>query len=202
MTGIILVKLKGLPLWLSGKESTCSAGDAEDTGLIPGSGRFTGGRNGNSSSILAWRTPWTEEPRGVPKNQTWALLMQLRFFTSEETKIKDNFVKINVVMKKISNQTASANKWKLENHMLFLWKKWLILRWRVNLWKFLWGTWSKIIITSIIHLDSLWNTRTLCKIFSLHQHYFCRFLQIGEKRDKTLPRILMLQKAERKCWVN
>ena len=57
MTGIILVKLKGLPLWLSGKESTCSAGDAEDTGLIPGSGRFTGGRNANSSSILAWRTP-------------------------------------------------------------------------------------------------------------------------------------------------
>ena len=36
--------------------------------------------------------------------------MQLKFFTSEETKIKDNFVKINVVMKKISNQTASANK--------------------------------------------------------------------------------------------
>ena len=70
MTGIILVKLKGLPLWLSGKESTCNAGDAEDTGLIPGLGRFTGGRNGNSSSILAWRIPWTEEPRGVTKNQT------------------------------------------------------------------------------------------------------------------------------------
>ena len=31
-------------------------------------------------------------------------------FTSEITKIKDNFVKINVAMKKISNQTASANK--------------------------------------------------------------------------------------------
>ena len=34
----------------------------------------------------------------------------VKIFTSEETKIKDNFVKINVVMKKISNQTACANK--------------------------------------------------------------------------------------------
>ena len=28
--------LKGLPWWLSDKESTCAAGDAGDTGLIPG----------------------------------------------------------------------------------------------------------------------------------------------------------------------
>ena len=70
MTWIILVELKGLPWWLSGKESTCNAGDAEDVGSIPGSGRFTGGRNGNSSSILAWRIPWTEEPHGVTKNRT------------------------------------------------------------------------------------------------------------------------------------
>ena len=30
-------------------------------GLIPGSGMFSGGGNGNSS-ILAWVIPWTEEP--------------------------------------------------------------------------------------------------------------------------------------------
>ena len=34
----------GLPKWLSGKESTCQAGDM---GLIPGSGRSTGEGNGN-----------------------------------------------------------------------------------------------------------------------------------------------------------
>jgi len=37
-----------------GKESTCNAGDL---GPTPGSGK--------SLSILAWRIPWTEEPRGL-----------------------------------------------------------------------------------------------------------------------------------------
>ena len=31
-----------------GKESTCNAWDREDTGLIPGSGRSSGGGNGNT----------------------------------------------------------------------------------------------------------------------------------------------------------
>ena len=46
------------PRWLSGKESACSAGD---TGLIldPGEEMAT------HSSILAWETPWTEEPGGI-----------------------------------------------------------------------------------------------------------------------------------------
>ena len=35
---------EGLPWWLSGKESTCQAGDK---GSIPGSGRCPGGGNGN-----------------------------------------------------------------------------------------------------------------------------------------------------------
>ena len=34
------------PWWLNGKESNCQC-DAEDTGLIPGSGRFPGKGNGN-----------------------------------------------------------------------------------------------------------------------------------------------------------
>ena len=35
------------PQWLSSKELSCIAGDAEDVGLIPGSGKSPGGRNGN-----------------------------------------------------------------------------------------------------------------------------------------------------------
>ena len=31
-------------------------------GSIPGSGRSPGEGNGNHSSILAWKIPWTEEP--------------------------------------------------------------------------------------------------------------------------------------------
>ena len=37
----------GLPQWLSGKESTFSAGDAGDVGSVPGSGRFPGGGRSN-----------------------------------------------------------------------------------------------------------------------------------------------------------
>ena len=36
-----------LPQWLSGKESTCSAGATGDMGSIPGSGRSLGGGHGN-----------------------------------------------------------------------------------------------------------------------------------------------------------
>ena len=34
--------LKGLPWWLSGKESACNAGDTGEVGSIPGSGRSPG----------------------------------------------------------------------------------------------------------------------------------------------------------------
>ena len=45
---------------LEGKASACNAGDL---GSIPGSGRSSGEGNGNPSNILAWKIPWTEEPR-------------------------------------------------------------------------------------------------------------------------------------------
>ena len=51
--------MAGLPQWLSSKESFYDAGD---TGLIPGLGRSSGEGNGNHSSTLAWKIPWTEEP--------------------------------------------------------------------------------------------------------------------------------------------
>ena len=44
--------------WLSGKESTCSAGDV---GSILGSGRSPEEGMATHASILAWRIPWTEE---------------------------------------------------------------------------------------------------------------------------------------------
>ena len=34
----------------------------EDVGLIPGLGRFSGDEMATPSSILAWETPWTEDP--------------------------------------------------------------------------------------------------------------------------------------------
>ena len=56
------VDFRGLPWWLSSKESAYNAGDA---GSIRGSGRSPGGGHGNYSSILAWRIPWSEEPSGL-----------------------------------------------------------------------------------------------------------------------------------------
>ena len=48
--------ITGLPWWLSGKESTCNGGDMD--GKIPQKRKC-------HSSILAWETPWTEEPGGL-----------------------------------------------------------------------------------------------------------------------------------------
>ena len=55
-------RILGLPWWLSGKESACSAGN---TGLIPGSGRSPGEGMATPSSLLACKVPWTEEPGGL-----------------------------------------------------------------------------------------------------------------------------------------
>ena len=60
----------GFPGGSNGKESAYNAGDP---GSIPGSGRSPGEGNGNDSSILAWKIPWTGEPgrlqsMGVTKN--------------------------------------------------------------------------------------------------------------------------------------
>ena len=44
------------------EESACNAGDL---GLIPGLGRSPGEGNGTHFSILAWKTPWTEDSGGL-----------------------------------------------------------------------------------------------------------------------------------------
>ena len=47
------------------KNPPANAGDARDTGLIPGSGRSLEKDMATHSSILAWRIPWTKEPGGL-----------------------------------------------------------------------------------------------------------------------------------------
>ena len=42
------------------KNPPANAGDARDTGLIPGSGRSLEKDMATHSSILAWRIPWTK----------------------------------------------------------------------------------------------------------------------------------------------
>ena len=52
------------PVALVVKNMPDNVGDLRDAALIPGSGRSTGKGNGNPS-ILAWRSPWMEEPGGL-----------------------------------------------------------------------------------------------------------------------------------------
>ena len=69
----------GLPRWHSGKESACSAGDTDDAGSIPGSGRSPEVGNG---SLLQYsclensmnRRVWQATVHEVTKNWTWTCL--------------------------------------------------------------------------------------------------------------------------------
>ena len=70
----------GLPRWLTCKESTCNAGDAEDVGLNLGLGRSPGGGHGNSLQYSCLENPmdrggWQTTVHGVTKN--WTQLKQL-----------------------------------------------------------------------------------------------------------------------------
>ena len=51
-----------IPRWLSGKTSAANEGHAGDAGLILGSGRSPGGRNGNPLQYPFLGNLWTEEP--------------------------------------------------------------------------------------------------------------------------------------------
>ena len=53
---------KGFPGGSAVKNPPANAGDAEDVGSIPGSGRSPGEGNVAHSSILAQEIPWREEP--------------------------------------------------------------------------------------------------------------------------------------------
>ena len=53
---------QGFPGGSDGKASTHNVGDPDS---ILGLGRSPGVGNGNHSSILAWKIPWTEEPGGL-----------------------------------------------------------------------------------------------------------------------------------------
>ena len=65
-----------------------SSGDLRDMGSIPGSGNPLEEEMATHSSILAWRTPWTEEPGGLHTvhgvTKSWTRLKQL----SEDQSIK------------------------------------------------------------------------------------------------------------------
>ena len=61
--------VQGYPGGLVVENLPDNTGDARDEGLIPESGRSTGGGNGNPLLVSCLGIPWTEVPGGVTKNQ-------------------------------------------------------------------------------------------------------------------------------------
>ena len=76
ITGLVPDMLSlGLPDGSVGKESTCNAGDAEDSGSIPESGKFPGEGNGNPLQYSCLenskvRRAWWAKVYVVAKSQT------------------------------------------------------------------------------------------------------------------------------------
>ena len=79
-------KEERVPRWHRVKNLPANEVDTGHQGSISGSGRSPRGGNGNHSSILAWKIPWTEEP-GRPQSMgllgvghDWATLLSLFTF--------------------------------------------------------------------------------------------------------------------------
>ena len=75
---------------LSGKESACNAGDAGDTGSIPGLGRSPGEGNGNLLQLSCLKNPmdrgaWWATVHGVTKRWTQVSTYSLRSFSSVQS---------------------------------------------------------------------------------------------------------------------
>ena len=62
--------IRGLPLWLSGKESTHNAGEAEDMGSVPRSVRSPQGGHGNSLQYSGLENP-------MDRGAWWAIILRV-----------------------------------------------------------------------------------------------------------------------------
>ena len=82
-----LIFFPGLPRWLSGKESTASAGDARNAGSIPSPERSPGVGNGNPCQYCCLENSvdgeaWQAEIHTVAKSQTWLSTAQHNFLST------------------------------------------------------------------------------------------------------------------------
>ena len=58
---MVLLPLRMSEFMITHSKTQDLPANARDAGLIPGLGRPLGEGNGNPSSILAWKIPWTED---------------------------------------------------------------------------------------------------------------------------------------------
>ena len=93
----------GFPDGTSGGEPACSA---RDVGSVPGLGRPLEEGRATHSSILAWRIPWTEEPRGL---QSMGSESDATEHTHTHTQTEDN-IRVTRVILFHSKKTLSSLK--------------------------------------------------------------------------------------------
>ncbi|XP_060262862.1 galectin-8 isoform X4 [Ovis aries] len=79
----------GFPGGSAGKEPFCSVGDL---GWIPGLERSPGEGKATHSSILAWKIPWTDSPRGQKKSDTTERLSLFKSSTAYYVELVCGFV--------------------------------------------------------------------------------------------------------------
>ena len=107
----------GLPRWLSGKDSTCNAGDVRDTGSIPGLGRSPGGEHDNPLQYSCLGNPmdrgaWQATAHRVAKSQTW-----LNNWTHTHTHIKwkpfrSSLGKVYLTPPRQGSATGMGSRWR------------------------------------------------------------------------------------------
>ena len=94
--------------WLNGKDSDCNAGDAWDTGLIPGLGRSPGGRHGSplQYSCLEYPTDrgaWQAAVHGVTKSQTWLKRLSTHGLVSYQEKQQRVMTLATTLIKRVTS---------------------------------------------------------------------------------------------------
>ena len=119
-----MMLLKGLPRWLSGKESTCYAGD---TVLISELGRSTGGGHGNPLQYSWWenlmdRGAWWAMVHGITKSQTW--LKQLNLHAHNALKMHWFIFKISFIIQVALSSTNSIEKETLGGKFTYKFQLW------------------------------------------------------------------------------
>ena len=81
----------GLPQWVMDKDSVCNSGDTGNTGLISGSGRSPGERNGNPLRYFYLDNPidkraWRATVTGLQRVRHDQLTLPLPLFASSHSK--------------------------------------------------------------------------------------------------------------------
>ena len=120
----------GFPGGSAGKECTYNAGDIRDSGLISGSGRSPGGRNGSPLQYSYLENPrdrgaWRATVHGVASSQTWLSTDTPSYYRVTGRNIKyivpsESYISVPwIVSKLMKNRKKKFVFKKWDNHLSF-----------------------------------------------------------------------------------